>query len=211
MTGMHRFTRYCAVAAMVAASVSCGKVVRTGRGGSFLVIDALQGIRGAATLGQPSTTLISDVITNISTPAPCSPTAPCPTVFGDVGQVTMRVVMKDVGSENPTSATALNDITITRYRVEYTRADGRNTPGVDVPYPFDGVVTFTVTPNPTTFGFSLVRNQAKDEPPLVLLRNGNSIITQLAKVTFYGTDQTGNQVSVTGNIQIDFGNFGDPA
>jgi hypothetical protein len=209
MTGMHRFTRYCVVAAMVAASVSCGKVVRTGRGGSFLVIDSMLGIRGAVTPGQPSSTLTSDVITNVTTPAPCAPTAPCPTVFGDLGQVSMRAVMKDAGSANPTAATAINDITVTRYRVEYTRADGRNTPGVDVPYPFDGVVTFTVSANPTSFGFSLVRTQAKDEPPLVLLRNGNSIITQLAKVTFYGADQAGNQVSVTGNIQIDFGNFGD--
>jgi hypothetical protein len=28
-------------------------------------------------------------------------------------------------------------------------------------------------------------------------------------VTFYGQDRTGNNVTVTGQIQIDFGNFGD--
>ena len=27
---------------------------------------------------------------------------------------------------------------MTRYRVEFRRTDGRNTPGVDVPYGFDG-------------------------------------------------------------------------
>jgi hypothetical protein len=33
----------------------------------------------------------------------------------------------------------------------------------------------------------------------------------LARVTFYGHDQAGNEVIATGQIQIDFGNFGDPA
>jgi hypothetical protein len=28
-------------------------------------------------------------------------------------------------------------------------------------------------------------------------------------VTFYGKDRVGNDVSVTGQIQINFGNFGD--
>jgi hypothetical protein len=118
------------------------------------------------------------------------------------------VVMKDAGSAAPTTPTALQDITITQYRVEYFRADGRNTPGVDVPFPFDGFVTSTVTPSGGTIGFSLVRLQAKGETPLVLLRNGSSIVTQFAKVTFYGTDQTGAEVTVSGNIQIDFANFG---
>lgn len=205
-----RFTRFFAVAAIVATAVSCGKVVRTGRGSSFLVIDSLQGIRGGATPGPASTSLTSDVITNVISPAPCSATAPCPTVFGDGGQAVMRIVMKDAGSANPTTPTAVNDITLTRYRVEYTRADGRNTPGVDVPHPFDGAMTVTVSTSATTFGFSLVRVQAKSEPPLVLLQNPLSgTITEFAKVTFYGTDQAGNQVSVTGSIQINFGNFGD--
>jgi len=206
---MQRLTLYLALAAAVSASVSCGDPsLSHGRGSSFLVIDSLLGIRGG-TAGSPSSTLISDVITNVTSPDPCSATAPCPTVFGDSGQAVMRVVMKDVGSAVPTQPSALHDITITRYRVEYTRADGHNTPGVDIPQPFDGAVTVTITPGGVTFGFSLVRVQGKSEPPLVLLRNGANTVTQLAKVTFYGTDQTGNEISVTGTIQIDFGNFGD--
>ena len=111
----------------------------------------------------------------------------------------MHIVMKDAGSANPTAPTAINDITLTRYRVVYTRADGRNTPGVDVPYPFDGAITVTVSASATDVGFSLVRLQAKDESPLVLLRNRTRrFITELATVTFYGTDQAGNEVSVTG-------------
>ena len=210
MIGMHHFSRFVAVAAILAATVSCGKVVRTGRGPSFLVIDALQGMRGATQLGPPTSPLTSDVVTNVISPAPCTTAAPCPTVFGDVGQAVMRVVLKDAGSANPTAATPINDITLTRYRVVYTRADGRNTAGVDVPHPFDGAMTVTVSTTATLVPFSLVRVQAKQEPPLVLLLNPlNGIITEFAEVTFYGTDQAGNAVSVSGTIQINFGNFGD--
>jgi hypothetical protein len=208
MTGM-RFTHFLAVAAIVAANVSCGSVVRTGRGSSFLVIDSMQAIRGASTPPPPAAVLTSDVLTNVTSPAPCTPTAPCPTVFNDSGRVVMHIAMKDAGGATPTTPTALNDITITRYRVEYTRADGRNTPGVDVPFPFDGVITGTVTPAQTTLAFELVRSQAKTESPLVQLVINGGPITQLAKVTFWGTDQAGHEVSATGSIQINFGNFGD--
>jgi hypothetical protein len=209
MTGMQHFTRIVLAAAIVATTISCGKVVRTGRGSSFLVIDSLQGIRGAATVGAAASTLTSDVITNVISPAPCSATSPCPTVFSDLGVVVMHVVMKDAGSGNPSAPSAFNDITITRYRVEYARSDGRNTRGVDVPHPFDSAVTMTVTPAGASFGFSLVRVQAKEEAPLVLLRNGSTFVSQLATVTFYGHDQTGADISIAGTIEINFGNFGD--
>jgi hypothetical protein len=204
-----RLIRFIAISGLVLATVSCGSVVRDGRGSSFLVIDSLQGIRGAVSLGQPSTSLTSDVITNVTSPAPCSATAPCPTIFGDLGQAQMHIVMKDVGSTAPTTPGALNHITLTRYRVDYTRADGRNQPGVDVPFGFDGSLTVTVTDAPTTVPFDLVRNQAKSERPLVLLQDNGVIISLIATVKFFGKDQTGNDVSVAGTITINFGNFGD--
>jgi hypothetical protein len=94
--------------------------------------------------------------------------------------------------------------------VEYKRADGRNTPGVDVPYPWDGAVTGTVQIGGTlTLSFELVRHDAKSEAPLAALVYNPTIITTITEVTFYGHDRVGNAVSVTGTIQIDFGNFGD--
>jgi len=198
-----------AVAGLVAATVSCGSVAREGRGGSFIVLDSLQGIRGAVTPGPASPVLLSDVLTNVTSPAPCTQDSPCPTIFNDRGSAVMHIVMKDSGSATPTTPSSLNDITLSRYRVEYSRADGRNTPGVDVPHPFDGIITQTVTPQQTLVGFDLVRHQAKEEAPLVQLLTNGRIITGLAKVTFWGRDQAGNEVSAEGNIQINFGNFGD--
>ena len=92
----------------------------------------------------------------------------------------------------------------------YRRADGRNTPGVDVPYAFDGAATGTVPLTGTmTLGFQMVRNQAKQEPPLVQLATNGLFISTIADVTFYGRDQVGNDVSVTGSMEVDFANFGD--
>jgi hypothetical protein len=208
---MQRLTLYLVLAAAVAVNVSCGTVSSSnGRGPSFIVLDSLQGIRGAVTAGAPSSTLISDVITNVTSPDPCTTASPCPTVFGDSGQATMHVVMKDAGSAAPTTPSALNDITLSQYRVTYRRADGHNTPGVDIPQPFDGFVTITITPSGNSFAFSLVRTQAKQEPPLVLLKNPLTVpFTGFADVTFFGKDQTGADISITGTIQIEFGNFGD--
>jgi hypothetical protein len=209
MNCLRNLSRLLAMVSLIGTATSCGDVVRNGRAPSYLVIDSLAGIRGFTSAGTPSSTLISDVITNITSPPPCTQEAPCPTIFGDSGEAVMHIALKDPGTPAaPSAATEVNSITITRYRVDYIRADGRNTPGVDVPYGFDGAVTVTVS-GTTTFGFQLVRVVAKEESPLVQLKNSKQVITALARVTFYGHDQAGNEVTATGSIQIDFGNYGD--
>lgn len=206
---MRNSTRLIGLAAFVAASVSCGDVVRQGSSPVFLVIDLLQGIRGAPTPGTASSTLISDVITDVTSGGTCTPVAPCPTVFGDTGTANLRAPLKDIGATAALSPTTNNEITINRVHVEYVRADGRNTQGVDVPFAFDSAVTGTIQAGATlSIGFELVRNVAKQEAPLAQLRSSPNVISAIAKVTFYGVDRVGNAVSVTGQIQIEFGNFG---
>jgi hypothetical protein len=197
--------RCAAVIAVAVASTSCGDVVRQGRSPVFLVIDTLGAARGSA----PSTftaTLASDVVTNLTQPPPCTATAPCPTTFNDLGQAVLSLAMKNVSVEPTTN----NQVTIRRYRVDYTRSDGRNVAGRDVPYGFDGASTVTIAAGATaTVGFEIVRNAAKQEAPLVQLINGANLIDTIATVTFYGTDQVGNAVSVSGTIRVTFGNFAD--
>jgi len=184
--------------------------VRNGSSPVYLVIDSLLGSRGGTTVGTPTSPVLSDVLTNVTSPLPCAPATPCPTVFDDPGTATLRAPLKDIGVSGTLAPTTNNEVTITRYRVDYIRADGRNTPGVDVPYGFDGAVTGTITPNSSrSFSFELVRHVAKQESPLVQLVTSGNIITTIARVTFYGQDRTGNAVSVTGQIQVNFGNFGD--
>jgi len=200
-----------ALLGMAASAVSCGDVVRDGKSPSFLVIDSLQGSRGGGTSSTFGNPLLSDVLTSKTSPAPCSVPAPCTSVFNDNGQVVLRIVPKDIGTAVAGATPSTNnEITISRYHVNYRRTDGRNTPGVDVPYPWDGAATGTVQIGGTlTLPFLLVRHDAKLEAPLADLANNITIIDTITEVTFYGQDRVGNAVSATGTIQIEFANFGD--
>ena len=189
---MRNASRLFGCAVLAAASLSCGDVVRQGRSPMYLTLDSLQASPGGGT-ATPSSVLLSDVQRIDATG---------PTTFNDMGSATFNVVAKDVG----VAPTSNNEVTITRYHVSFRRADGRNIPGVDVPYAFDGAVTALV---PATVSFELVRHVAKMESPLVQLVNSRAIITTFADVTFYGKDRVGNDISVTGTIQVDFGNFSD--
>ena len=216
MTDMGTIRRFLAVATLAAAAASCGDVARTGSAPVYLTIDSLQASRGSATgtTGTFSGTLASDVQTLVTTGSngsrTCSTSDPCSTVVNDIGQVIMRIVPKDIGSPLvQATPTSNNEVTITRYHITYVRADGRNTPGVDVPYGFDGGSTGTVPATGTlTLSFELVRHAAKEEPPLVQLVQNGGIITTIAQITFFGTDRVGNQISATGTIQVEFANFG---
>jgi hypothetical protein len=164
-----------------------------------------------ATPDEFGSTLASDVITNVKKTVD-GQQVDVPTIFGDPGTAQFFLVLKDPGANpsSPASPTPLNSVTVTRYRVVYRRTDGHNTPGVDVPYPFDAAVTVTIGADGASSGFQLVRNSAKLDAPLRALANNPDIISTIADVTFYGSDQAGNDVSATGSISVDFGNFGDP-
>ena len=206
----HRIIRL-GIALMAVASASCGEFVRQSRSPSQVVINSLQGASGARPQ-ELGGTLFSDVITNVSRTVNGQQVT-VPTVFADNGQVVMSLILRDPGQPGLAAApSAINQVTISRYRVTYRRSDNRNTAGVDVPYPFDGAVTFTVpSDGAVTASFELVRHIAKDEAPLRALAANGDIISTIAEITFYGRDQAGNDVSVTGSMLIDFGNFGDPS
>ena len=192
--------RLAAAVGLVLAPVSCGSLTRQGTASSYLLVNELVAAPG----GDPSNfgaTLFSDVITVVDD---------VPTVFADNARVSFGLGLKDPGSaSSPNQPSANNYITLDRYHVEYIRADGRNQQGVDVPYAFDGAMTFTVT-GERNETFELVRHVAKSEAPLANLARSPVIINTIARVTFYGHDQTGRSVSTTSTISIEFGNFGDP-
>jgi len=203
-------TRLAVLTLLVAASSGCGDLARQGRSPSQVIIQSLEGASGAdpEEMGNP---VLSDVETLVTEPAPCSATAPCRTFFNDLGEVTMSVILKDPGQSGaPSAPSTLNSVTFTRYRVVYRRADGRNTPGVDVPAAIDAAVTFTVPESGTvTAAFELVRNTAKREAPLLALINNGTIISTVADISFFGRDQAGNDVMATGSITVNFANFAD--
>jgi hypothetical protein len=193
-------TARAAIAAMAFGSVSCGDLTRQGQSPAYLIVQTLEAAQGHAP-DEFFGALSSDVFTVIED---------VPGVFPDLGRVSFVLALKDPGPPgSPTAPSRNNAITVNRYRVTFIRADGRNTPGVDVPFPFDGAFTVTVS-DEATVGFTLVRLTAKEEAPLAALRVSPVIIGTIAEITFYGHDQTGREVIATGRIGVSFGNFADP-
>ncbi len=201
---IHRAALLMALAAGVSGSTSCTSAVRQGTGSSYLIIETLLSGDEASDLNSDVVSLVEQQINGV--------TVMVPTIFEDSGLVTFRLGMKNAGSAaSPTTPSTNNFITVNRYRVSYSRTDGRNTPGVDVPFAFEGAFTVTVGTTAAEAGFILVRLQAKAEAPLLALRNGGGAfaISTIAEVTFYGQDQTGHAVSVTGRISVDFADWPD--
>ena len=208
------FVRRAGLAALMGAALGiagCGEAARSGQSPAFLIIDTLEGASGADP-GAFGSVVASDVVTLVSV---TGQTQRIPTIFADPGRVQLRLALRNPGRPgSPNGPSTLNEITILRYRVQYRRSDGRNTPGVDVPYGFDGAFTGTVPAGGNlSAGFDLVRIQAKLEPPLANLANGGAqnVISTIAEITFFGRDQAGNEVSVTGSIGVNFSDYGDPS
>ena len=193
------------------SSVSCGDVVRTGRAPVYVIVDSIAGAPGSN-----PTQFVSNLLSDVQVLIPTTINGQqvlVPSFFNDLARVTFRLGVKNAGTPNaPLGPSELNAVTINRYRVVFKRADGRNNPGVDVPYSFDGAFTVTIPVNGTvTQSFDIVRHQAKLEPPLKNLAGLGSatFITTIAEVTFWGHDQAGNEVEAFANITVQFGDFAD--
>jgi hypothetical protein len=198
--------RLAGAAACVISLAGCGgEMLRTGRAPMFLVVDNMEGTAGGG--GTASAFLLSDVQVLVDETVN-GVTRKVASVVNDSAVATIRSVEKNPDK----TATQLNGITLTRYHVDFRRTDGRNTPGVDVPYSFDGGLGISINPgNSVGVAFEIVRHQAKLEPPLKNLASGGGLgfISTIAEVTFYGRDHNGNEVSVTGRMDVQFGDFAD--
>jgi hypothetical protein len=198
------------LAPVALSAVGCGEFVRQDRSSVVIVLETLEGAAGA-TPDDFSGVLHSDVLTVVQRTVDRELVS-IPTIFSDLGRVRASLVLKDPGQPGVSNVPSpINQVTFTRYHVNYRRADGRNRPGVDVPFAFDGGATFTVPREGNVeVIFELVRHVAKSEAPLAALRTSDVVITTIAELTFFGHDQAGNAVQAKGNITVAFGNFGDP-
>ena len=187
-------------AATVSVSASCGRAL-TGTSPVYLVIDNVVVQQN----GVNTNVLRSDVV-NVNRETGQS------TVFEDSAVVNMRLALKDPGIPTiPTFPTSANQIQIDRVHINYRRADGRNTPGVDVPFPIDGASAFTVLQAGASGSFTLVRANAKLEPPLLALRGGGGqlIISTIAEISFYGHDMRGRAEQASINMDVHFADWAD--
>jgi hypothetical protein len=200
--------RLLAAAACAVATASCGsELMRTGRAPVYLTITNMEVTNGASN-ETSSGGLRSDVQTLVERQID-GVTVRVPTIFNDTAVATIAVFGKDPTIET----TPTNAVTLTRYRITFRRSDGRNTPGVDVPFGWDGGLGITIPAGETAgVAFEIVRHSTKSEPPLRNLINNGGVqfIYTVAEITFFGRDQNGNEVTVTGSVDIAFSDFGDP-
>lgn len=161
---------------------------------AIILIDSIDAIGPD---GEPVGELYSDV---------CAGPPPGCVAVNDNALVTMSARVEDPFKH----VAKFGDITIERYRVTYIRSDGRNVPGVEVPFGFDAAANFRVPVDSTvTHQIMVVRPQAKLEPPLRNLAfNGGAIaISVTAQIDFFGTDTQGRQHAVQGALDITFADF----
>ncbi len=174
---------------------SCNFLENKTQSGSTLILDLIQSSEGNKTV------IDSDVCILDTTTNTCS-------IEEDLAQATVRNVPL-----NPDAETSYyGDVIIKKYRVAFTRHDGKNTEGVDVPYTFVEDLNVSVKINgSTTFSFVIVPVRAKMEPPLSRLVNieNEKVIQTTANITFYAEDMAGHQMELKGNIDVYFANWAD--
>src|SRR5215204_1932147 len=111
--------------AVVLTGYACTRVEDNSRSGSLLVVDSVAGEIGGD--GEDSTPLLSDTCDNDNDvsqdPQNC-------TVFNDNATISFHNEVLQVGPGSGVgSGSFLQDIIVNRYRVDYFRANNRNTPG----------------------------------------------------------------------------------
>ncbi|MFC2141524.1 hypothetical protein ACFLR7_01140 [Acidobacteriota bacterium] len=187
-----------AVIPLAFALVACNPIENETTSASMLIVNNLM---GEDMEGNLANYLESDVLFE-------DPDEGITTIYADPAVASLTVRLLDPASL--TGPSNLNSVTVDRYQVSYSRTDGRNTEGVDVPYAHEGSLSALISvDNSRDISFTVVRAAAKAEPPLVDLHTGRDlgVITCIAKVVFFGKDITGRAVKATGHLTIHFANY----
>ncbi len=133
-------------------------------------------------------------------------------IFNDQAEIAIAVRFKNPNID--TVPQIPSAVIIERYEVKYRRSDGKGVEGQDVPFAISGNVTaaYDVKNSGTDpLIIDVVRAQAKLEPPLRNLQNGGGaiIVTMFADITLHGRTISGQPVTGTGSMQIDFADWAD--
>jgi hypothetical protein len=187
------------LAAAALAGLACNAIENSTQSASLLTVAAITGLDLS---NKDSNFTQSDVLYT-------DPTTGVSTITDDVAKATLAVSTLD---PNPVGGTSqYNDIQLDKYVVSYTRTDGRNSQGVDVPYTYEQALSQIIKVGQSaTVSIIIVRASAKQEPPLISLRAGatrGEILYTNARIDFYGHDLAGKTVHATGYLPVEFADF----
>ena len=173
----------------------CNPLEDDSKSSSFIIVES---VVGTDTAGKVASFLQSDVVRTNSI------------VVADVATATLRASLLDPAPILDPGQ--FNDIMLDRYIVSYSRVDGKNRQGVDVPYSFEGTLTQLLkVGTSTSVSFIVVREVAKLESPLIELAQNRAegVIETTAKIEIFGHDLVENKVKATGYLTIFFANYAD--
>ncbi|MGD0782829.1 MAG: hypothetical protein ABSA30_08235 [Candidatus Aminicenantales bacterium] len=184
----------------VLAGLACNPIENSTQSASLLTVVSITGLDYT---GKAANFTQSDVLTTNSTTG-------LSTVNDDVATATLGA--STLAPNPPAGTSQYNNIQLDKIVVSYTRTDGRNTQGVDVPYSFEqNLSTIITVGQQVSITFIIVRASAKQEPPLIGLRAGSSTrgeaIYTNARIDFYAHDLAGKNVTATGYLPVEFSDF----
>ncbi len=184
----------------VLAGLACNPIENSTQSASLLTVVSITGLDYT---GKAANFTQSDVLTTNSTTG-------LSTVNDDVATATLGA--STLAPNPPAGTSQYNNIQLDKIVVSYTRTDGRNTQGVDVPYSFEqNLSTIITVGQQVSITFIIVRATAKQEPPLVGLRGGSATrgeaIYTNARIDFYAHDLAGKNVTATGYLPVEFADF----
>jgi hypothetical protein len=194
MKNMTKLLSIAVVLGIIFLLSSCNPIEDDSKSSSLLTIES---IKGQDAEGMEADYLQSDVTKD-------------GTIYADIAVATFRASTLDPAPL--LGASQFSDIVLDRYTVTYSRTDGKNAEGVDVPLSFEGSLTALIKADSTaSVSFVVVREVAKLEPPLIALAEGRDegVLTCVAKIDFYGHDLVNNKVKATGYLTIYFANYVD--
>jgi hypothetical protein len=196
-----RIARVLAVTVLAFALAGCNALENNTDSMSRLVVISLMGLNQE---GSAADYIQSDVLFE-------DPSTGATSIIADIATAVMTAQMLD--PDPVTGVSPYADVQLEKYQVTFTRADGRNVPGTDVPYPFEGDLTALIRVGAqTSVSFVIVRESAKMEPPLLdILQDSTRAenFTAIATVNFFGHDLSGKAVKATASISITFANYGN--
>jgi len=199
-SGQSRALRTAVLLYLALGLAACNPIENESQSASVLVLNSLTGLD---VQGAVSNFLASDVVR-------VDPVTKARSWRADAAQATLAVMPLDPAPILGTSP--YYDVVVTRYIITFVRSDGRNVPGRDVPYGFEGSMSLRIAVNGTaTASFVVVREVAKQEPPLLGLYDGtpDEVLNITAKIEFYGHDLANRAVKATGYLAVTFANFVD--
>ena len=193
-------TKFVLLMILLAALMGCSALEKNTLSSTRLVI---QGITGKDITGSAgSTDIYSDVQKSDLS------------IVNDDAAIAATAKLLDTQNAAPTF---YQDVMVDQVDVKFSRTDGRNVEGKDVPYGFSTPLSvYVAVDKDVTFNVTVITHNAKMESPLIELRDPaivqEKVLALNAMLTFYAKDMAGKRLEpVTRTVTIYCANFADSA